>query len=107
MPRLRTGENIFVEFGTNNQGKTLYYDGATKTWKDTQQKTKLNQQPLFGMWDNKHTSFDDATLYPNSSFAGAKVFSYATSETATKDTELGFKVKYNTINIEIFALINL
>ena len=50
------------------------------------------------MWDNTHNSFDDATLYPNSSFAGAKVFSYATSETATKDTELGFKVKYNTIN---------
>jgi hypothetical protein len=63
-----------------------------------QQKTAVNQQPLFGMWDDNHNSFADATTYPNSSFAGAKVFSYATSTTATVDTVLGIRVKYNTIN---------
>ena len=91
-------DSIFVEFGTANQGKTFYYDSATTVWIEAQQKTGVNQQPLFGMWDNDHTSFDDATTYPNSSFAGAKVFAYATSETATTDTVLGIKVKYNTIN---------
>ena len=38
------------------------------------------------------------TTYPNSTFAGAKVFAFATSDTATTDTVLGIKVKYNTVN---------
>ena len=44
------------------------------------------------MWDNDHISLDDSTTYPNSSFEGAKVFSFAISESATKDTVLGLKV---------------
>ena len=91
-------DTVFVKGGVNNKGKSYYYDAASTTWKTTQQKTALNQQPLFNMYDNNHASFDDATAYPNSSFAGAKVFSYATSDTATTDTVLGIKVKYNTIN---------
>ena len=50
------------------------------------------------MWDNDHTSFDDTTKYPNSTFTGAKAFAFATSDTATTDTVLGIKVKYSTIN---------
>ena len=91
-------DTVFVKDGKNNKGNSYYYDESTTTWKSTQQKTKLNQQPLFNMYDNNHISFDDATTYPNSSFAGAKVFAYATSDTATTDTVLGIKVKYNTIN---------
>ncbi len=91
-------ESVFIEFGTNNQGKTFYYDASSKEWKESQQKTGVNQQPLFGMWDNNHVSFDDATIYPNSTFEGAKVFEFETSDTATKDTVLGIKVKYKTIN---------
>ena len=91
-------DSIFIEFGTVNQGKTFRYDSTTKTFKESQQKTGVNQQPLFGMWDNNHISFDDTTTYPNSTFAGAKVFAFATSDTATTDTVLGIKVKYNTVN---------
>jgi hypothetical protein len=91
-------DSVFIEFGTTNQGKTFYYNGTTESWTEAQQKTGVNQQPLFGMWDNNHNSFADTTTYPNSSFAGAKVFSYATSTTATVDTVLGIRVKYNTIN---------
>jgi len=91
-------DSIFIEFGKTNQGKTFRYDGATETFVEAQQKTGVNQQPLFGMWDNDHTPFDDATTYPNSTFTGAKVFAFATSDTATTDTVLGIKVKYNTIN---------
>jgi len=50
------------------------------------------------MFDNSHTSFDDTTAYPNSSFTGAKVFNYKISDTSTIDTVLGLQVKYNTIN---------
>ena len=91
-------DSVFIEFGTDNQGKTFNYDLATTSWQESQQKTKVNQQPLFSMFDNNHVSFDDPTTYPNSSFVGAKVFEFATSDTATEDTVLGIKVKYNTIN---------
>ena len=91
-------ESVFVEFGTNNQGKTFNYDSTNKIWKESQAKTKVNSQPLFAMYDNNEISFDDATTYPSSSFVGAKVFEFATSDTATTDTVLGIKVKYKTIN---------
>lgn len=91
-------DSIYIEFGTKNQGKTFRYDGTTETFVESQEKTGVNQQPLFAMFDESHTAFDDATAYPNSTFTGAKVFSFATSDTATTDTVLGIKVKYNTIN---------
>ena len=92
------GDCIFVELGTNNQGKTYYYNSSTSSWKTGQTKTALNQQPLFGMWDSDHVSFADTTKYPNSSFIGAKVFNYKISNSSTVDTVLGLRVKYNTIN---------
>ncbi len=91
-------DSIFIEFGTTNQGKTFRYDSTTETFIEAQEKTGVNQQPLFAMFDDNHVSFDDATTYPNSTFAGAKVFAFATSDTATTDTVLGIKVKYNTLN---------
>ena len=92
------GECVFVELGTNNQGKTYFYNGTTKIWAVGQTKTGVNQQPLFDMFDNNHTSFGNTTTYPNTSFSGAKVFEYETSDTAVTDTVLGIKVKYKTIN---------
>ena len=91
-------DSIFIEFGTTNQGKTFRYDSTTESFIESQEKTKVNQQPLFDVFDNDHVSFDNSTSYPNSSFAGAKVFEFATSDTATTDTVLGIKVKYKTIN---------
>ena len=91
------GENVFVELGTN-QGKTYFYDGTSKTWSTGQSKTALNQDPLFDLFDLNHVSFSNTTTYPNSDFDGAKVFAFKTSETSVKDTVLGKKVKYKTIN---------
>ena len=92
------GDSIFIEFGTANQGKTLYYDSTNKKWQESQQKTKLNQPPLFNLFDDSRTSFSDPIKYPSSTFTGAKVFSFATSDTAVTDTVLEMKVKYSTIN---------
>ena len=91
-------DSIYIEFGTKNQGKTFHYDDTTDTFIESQQKTGVNQQPLFAMFDNNHVSFADTTTYPTSTFEGAKVFAFSTSESATTDTVLGIKVKYNTIN---------
>ena len=95
------GESVFIEQGSDEQGKTYYYgygSDSTLGWQTSQTKTKVNQQPLFNMFDEQHVSFDDSVKYPNSSFAGAKVFEFKTSDSATKDTVLGIKVKYKTIN---------
>ena len=92
------GNSVYVEFGTENQGKTYYYNGTTATWVSGQNKTAVNQQPLFRLFDDNGVALDDTTTYPTSSFEGAKVFEYSISDTATKDTVLGLKVKYNTIN---------
>ena len=92
------GDNVFVELGTDNQGNAYFYSANDTKWKQCQDKTGLNQQPLFAMFDDDGVSFDDAIKYPNSSFTGAKVFEYATSDSATEDTVLGIKVKYKTIN---------
>jgi len=91
-------ESVYVEFGTNNQGKTVYYNADKEQWVDAQKKTKVNQQPLFNLYDDDDNVLSDLTVYPNSDFVGAKVFEFATSDTATTDTVLGMKVKYNTIN---------
>ena len=91
-------DSIFIEFGTKNQGKTFRYDSTTETFIEAQEKTGVNQQPLFDMFDQNHVSFSDTTTYPNTTFTGAKVFEFATSDSATTDTVLGIKVKYNTIN---------
>ena len=91
-------QSVFVEFGTDNQGNTYHYDKASNEWKSSQRKTKVNQPPLFDIFDEDHVSFSDNTVYPSTDFAGAKVFEYATSDSATTDTVLGIKVKYNTIN---------
>ena len=92
------GESIFIEFGTANQGKTLYWDDTNKQWIESQQKTKLNQPPLFNIFDDSNTSFSDPIKYPSSTFEGAKIFSFATSDAAVTDTVLDMKVKYSTIN---------
>ena len=91
-------QNVFVELGTDNQGKTFYYDGDSETWKASQTKTALGQEPLFDIFDQQHVSFSDSVKYPNSTFTGAKVFNYATSDSSVLDTVLNKKVKYRTIN---------
>ena len=97
----KQGESVFVEFGTSNQGKSFFfgYDSdSSLIWQTAQTKTKLNQPPLFNLFDNNHVALNDPQIYPSSSFEGAKIFNFKESDTATTDTVLGLKVKYNTIN---------
>jgi hypothetical protein len=98
------GESVYVEFGKNFQGKTLYYTEKAgpnkdeKTWITGQNKTKVNQQPLFDIYDSEGNSFSNDTAYPSTNFAGSEIFSFKISNSATTDTVLGLKIKYNTIN---------
>ena len=87
-------ENVFVKFGNTNGGKFYSYNGTS--WNASQQKTAINQQPLFDMFDKNGNAFSNTVNFNSTTFAGNKIFSYKVG-TGTDDTELGFPVSYRNI----------
>lgn len=87
---------ILSTLGSTNQGKQFYYNETT--WNTAQQKTKLNQDPLFNIQDPEHVSFSDQTKYPSSNFVGNKLFSYKRSGSASPDTILNFGLTYKNFS---------
>jgi hypothetical protein len=88
-----SGETVLVTNGVKNQGKLYYYDTS---WNVGQEKINTNQTPLFDLFDADGNSFNDTILYPNSSFRGNKIFSYAVGS-GTTDAELGFPLQYQNV----------
>ena len=81
--------------GNTQQGLTFWFDGIR--WIESQEKTAVNQAPLFDAYDANGISFSDPVAYPSSNFTGCKLFSYATSTNAN-DPVLGFPIKYLSLN---------
>ncbi len=75
-------------------GKIYYFNGST--WVPSQEKTYVNQFPLFDIVDKNGHSFSDMDFYPSTTFSGTTLFQYSTS-TGVNDSELRFPVKYNFI----------
>lgn len=88
-------ETVLVKNGVENQGKVFWYNGTQ--WKAAQQKTQVNQPPLFDLFDLEGVSLNDSTKYSGSTFAGNKIFSYKTG-TGANDPVLGFPLSYRNIN---------
>ena len=72
---INTDTTVYCKSGVTLQGKSFRYDGTN--WVQGQQKTAINQQPLFDIFDSTGKSLSDATAYPSSSFIGTKLFSYS------------------------------
>lgn len=89
------GQTTVVTSGVTLQGKTFWFDG--EVWVPAQQKTGINQAPLFDVFDGNGFSFGDRMVYPGTSFTGTKLFSYALGEGVT-DKIIGQPLKYLTIN---------
>ena len=88
-------ETVFVKQGLKNAGQTYYYrDGG---WQLAQQKTKLNQSPLFDLCCPSGREFADFAVFDSTSFRGTKVFSYKEGQ-GSVDTELGFPLTYRSID---------
>jgi len=88
-------ETVLVLNGDSYKGKMWYYNGTV--WKAGQDKTSVNQTPLFELYDGSGYSFADTTYYPASTFVGNKVFSYKIGSGVVKDPELGFSVSYRAL----------
>ena len=87
-------ETVLIKNGTNYIGSMFWYNGTE--WKQTQNKTGLNQAPLFELYDNDGVSISDETVYPTNNFKGNRLFSYRVGE-GTNDSELGFPLTYKNI----------
>ena len=84
-------ETLLVKGGTTYKGKLFYFNGDE--WKPSQSKIKVNQQPLFDVFDNSDDSF---STYNASTFNGTQVFGYKLG-TGTDDKELGFPLSYRAL----------
>jgi hypothetical protein len=82
--------------GNTIAGKTFWYDGSD--WIEAQQKTKIQQAPLFNVYDVDGVSFGDKVKYQSSDFTGSKLFSYAVGDTTILDPVLQFPLQYLNIN---------
>jgi hypothetical protein len=89
------GQIVYVTKGAENKGNSFHYQNGT--WTEAQKKTKINQTPLFDLFDESYNSFSDLTAYPYNNFSGNKVFSYQIG-TGVNDSELGFPLSYHSIN---------
>jgi hypothetical protein len=84
-------QNVVVLDGVTQQGLSYRWDGVD--WLLTQQKTQVNQPPLFDIYDANGISFGNQVIYPSSNFHGSALFSYAISSNAP-DLVLGFPITY-------------
>ena len=88
-------ETVVCLNGDTQQGKSYYYDGVT--WVLAQEKTSVNQPPLFDVYDADGISFSDRTKYPSTTFEGTKLFGYAIGP-GQADSVLGFPLRYLSLS---------
>jgi len=89
------GESVVIRSGRLNQGKMYWFNGST--WKLSQQKTTVNQKPLFDLFDSDGVSISNNTIYPGSTFLGNTIFSYKEGSGVT-DAVLGIPLSYRNIS---------
>jgi hypothetical protein len=97
---LAIGDNVVITQGTKHKGSSWWFDGTQ--WVYAQQKTVLNQAPRFDVFDKDGYGLSDTAKY-QSNFTGTKLFGYGIG-TGTKDSVLGFPLKYQSVADQAFYL---
>ena len=82
--------------GDTLKGVTFWYNNGT--WIEAQQKTNIQQAPLYNVYDPDGISFGDESVYQSTTFAGSKLFSYGQAETGVLDPVLQIPLEYLNIN---------
>ena len=88
------GDTVLVKRGNVNAGKMYHYHD--NRWIPGQEKTKVNEQPHFDLFDSNGNSYSNSTQYIGTSFTGTKLFSYKQGN-GSNDVELGFPLSYESI----------
>ena len=100
-------QSVVCLSGNTLEGITFYYDGVQ--WIQAQQKTQINQNPMFDVYDLNGYSLGNRVVYPSSTFSttknnlgttvgGSPLFSYAVGPGTVADTVLGFPLRYLSLN---------
>jgi len=90
---VQEGQSIFVKKGKTQKGKTYHYKNGA--WVSSQAKTKLQQKPLFDVFDDAGISLSKNDTYLSTTFAGSTLFEVATDSTqGTPDTVYNTNVIY-------------
>ena len=94
---VRNNDQIYIVAGEQYRGTAWRFlrDFEQGRWEFAQQKTALNQPPLFDIVDNNEISLSNSEYYSGTSFKGTKLFSY-TPGTGTNDPVLGFPISYSS-----------
>ena len=87
-------ETVFVKQGNKFGGKTFHY--YYNKWKSAQEKTKVNQPPLFDLCCPNGNAYGDLDVFNSTTFKGTKIFSYKEGD-GNNDVELGFPLSYKKI----------
>ena len=90
------GNTTVILSGITGQGTEWWFNGIE--WVKSQQRTTLNQAPLFDLFDENGNSYSDKTVY-DSIFNGNKLFGYVIG-TGTNDPVLGFPLSYMNVGVE-------
>ena len=88
------GETTVILYGNTHSGTDWWYTNIG--WQLSQQRAKLNQAPLFDLYDIQGDSYGNKDYYL-SNFNGNKIFSY-TEGTGQVDSYLGFPLAYRNID---------
>ena len=86
------GNGVIVTRGETFAGTSWWFDGTT--WIYGQQKTELNQFPIFELYDRDGNRYADQNFY-KSSFQGTKIFGYEIG--TVYDSVLGFNLAYRNV----------
>ena len=90
---LLDNSSLLVKQGANKGHTFVYRNGV---WSLAQQKTQVNQPPLFDLFDTDGNSYSDNDYYPASTFTGTRLFSYKPG-TGTQDPVLDIALSYRNI----------
>lgn len=97
-----TEASVSINAGLENSGKSWWFNGDS--WEFSQQRTKLNQPPLFELFDNEGVSYSQPNY--QTAFTGCKIFGYAEG-VGVSDAVLGFPIKTsNNIGVGSFTFKN-
>jgi hypothetical protein len=75
-PRVASvGNTVQIRAGETQVGKEFFWNGIK--WASAQEKLAPNQPPLFNLYSPEGYYLGDTAIYPESTFAGNKIFGYA------------------------------
>lgn len=88
--------SVLILNGSQYQGTMFIWNITTKTWNIGQNKSSIQQAPIFDVVDHNGVSYSNTSIYINSTFIGSKLFTYATGS-GVDDSIIGTPLLYGQI----------